>query len=444
MLSHDLLEGLHGRAARASDIVLYENFPARYPEFTRRWHRWVRGDWQLLPWIGRTVPGSGGLRLSNPLSALDRWKIIDNLRRSLIPPVLVLLALVGWLVEPGRALLWSALIVAAPGAYLLTDVISGFAQGRRRGAVREWMRQFLDHVGRWALAVAFMANEAIIALDAISRALWRMAVSHRQMLEWTTSAQDAAGRRADRARVWQQMAGAPTLALAMTAALAALAPGALPGAAPLLLLWLISPEIALYIARPRPPPTESLTDDDHRFLRHLARRTWLYFETFAGPEDNWLPPDNYQTEPHEEIAHRSSPTNVGMLLMSSLAAFDLGHVGLRDLAARLANVLATLDRLDHYHGHVLNWFDTRTLLPLEPRYVSTVDSGNLAVALITMAEGCHEAARGPALSAALWDGLLDTLGLLREAISAMPPPGGPAGAARRPDRRADRRSGARP
>ena len=420
ILSHDLFEGLHGRAALASDIVFYENFPSSYPEFTRRWHRWIRGDWQLLPWIGRTVPGRGGVRLRNPLSPLDRWKIIDNLRRSLIPPVLVLLALIGWLLVPADAFLWSLLTVLAPGVYLVTDAIAGFIRGRRRGAVRERTRQFLDHARRWSLAIVFMAHEAIIVLDAICRALWRMAVSHRRMLEWKSSAHVAAAGSADRRRAWEEMAGAPMLALAMAAALAVFAPEALPGAAPLLLLWLISPEIALIIARPLHRPAEILSADDQRFLRHLARRTWLYFETYAGPEDNWLPPDNYQTEPHEEIAHRSSPTNVGMLLLSSLAAFDLGHAGLRDLAARTANVLAALERLDRYRGHVLNWFDTRTLEPLEPRYVSTVDSGNLAVALVTLAEGCREAAHGPPLSAASWDGLADSFGLLRDALAAIP------------------------
>ncbi|WGT51329.1 GH36-type glycosyl hydrolase domain-containing protein [Thioclava nitratireducens] len=420
ILSHDLFEGLHGRAALASDIVFYENFPGNYPEFTRRWHRWIRGDWQLLPWLRRTVPGRGEKQLKNPLSPLDRWKIIDNLRRSLIPPVLVLLALIGWLLVPSDAFVWSVLTVVAPGVYLVTDSIAGFIRGRRRGVVRERTRQFLDHARRWTLAVVFMAHEAFVSLDAICRVLWRMMVSRRRMLEWTSSAHVATADSADRRRAWQEMAGAPILALAMAATLMAFAPEALPGAAPLLLLWLISPEIAQLIARPLHRPEESLSCDDQRFLRHLARRTWLYFETYAGPEDNWLPPDNYQTEPHEEIAHRSSPTNVGMLLLSTLSAFDLGHSGLPALVARAANVLATLERLERYHGHILNWFDTRTLEPLEPRYVSTVDSGNLAVALVTLAEGCREAAQGPPVSSVSWDGLADSFGLLRDALAAMP------------------------
>lgn len=420
LVSHDLFEGLHGRAALASDIVFYEGFPASYPQYVRRLHRWIRGDWQLLPWLGRRVPGRGGVRLKNPLGALDRWKIIDNLRRSLIPPALVLLAVIGWVGLPGEALIWTLLTIAAPGAYLLTDVLAGLSRGHRRGAVRGRLRQFADHAGRWMLAVVFMAIEALVALDAVLRACWRMAVSRRRLLEWTTAAHVAAAARGDRAHVWAEMAGAPALALAIGGALALITPAALPGAAPLLLLWFLSPEIALFIGRSRPSPVEEISAEDRSFLRHLARRTWLFFETFAGPEDNWLPPDNFQTDPHEEVAHRSSPTNVGMMFLSSLAAWDCGHIGLRDLAARTTNTLDALDRLERYHGHVVNWFDTRSLEPLEPRYFSTVDSGNLAVSLLTLGRALAETADGPALTAASWDGLCDTLDLLRAATAVLP------------------------
>ena len=422
LVSHDLFEGLHGRAALATDVVFYEGFPSSYLEYARRWHRWVRGDWQLLPWLAGKVPGRGGTRLANPLFALDRWKIFDNLRRSLIPVALVALAAVGWLALPGDSWIWSALTVAAPGAYLFTDLVTSLARGRRRGAVRGQLRRLADHTGRWLLAIVLMAHEAVVSVDAVARACWRVFVSRRRMLEWTSAAHTGALMDGGRARAWAEMAGAPALATLIALALAVANPAALPGAAPLLLLWFASPEIALFIGRERRPVAETLDADDRTFLRQLARRTWLYFETFAGPDDNWLPPDNYQTEPHEEIAHRTSPTNIGMLFLSSLAAWDLGHIGLRDLAARTRYALDTLDRLERYRGHVLNWFDTRTLQPLEPRYVSTVDSGNLAVSLLTLREGCLEATRGPAFQPALWTGLADALGLLREAVAALPQP----------------------
>jgi cyclic beta-1,2-glucan synthetase len=422
LVSHDLFEGLHGRAALATDVVFYEGFPSSHLEYARRWHRWVRGDWQLLPWLAGQAPGRGGTLLANPLSALDRWKIFDNLRRSLIPAALVALAAVGWLALPGDPWIWSALTVAAPGAYLFTDLVTSLARGRRRGAVRGRLRRLADHAGRWLLAIVFMAHEAVISVDAVARACWRVFVSRRRMLEWTSAAHSAALVDAGRARAWAEMAGAPLLATLIALTLVAANPTALLGAAPLLLLWLASPEIALFIGRERWSAAETLDAEDRTFLRRLARRTWLYFETFAGPDDNWLPPDNYQTEPHEEIAHRTSPTNIGMLFLSSLAAWDLGHVGLRDLAARTRYALDSLGRLERYRGHVLNWFDTRTLQPLEPRYVSTVDSGNLAVSLLTLREGCMEVTHGPALPPTLWTGLEDAIGLLRDAVAALPRP----------------------
>ena len=420
IVSHDLFEGLHGRASLASDIVFYEDFPSNYLAYARRAFRWIRGDWQLLPWLGRTAPVEDQKRMRNRLSGLDRWKIFDNLRRSLIPPALVAFAVAGWLALPGQALIWTALTVAAPGAYLFTDLVTSLARGRRRGAARSILRQLIDHGGRWFLAIVFLAYEAAMAVEAIVRTLWRLNVSRRGLLQWTSAAHSAGEVSQTRVGTWREMIAAPLIATAITLLLAWLDPTALLGAAPLLILWLASPEIARFISSKQHKVSEILKPEDRRYLRLVARRTWLYFETFAGPDDNWLPPDNYQASPHEEIAHRTSPTNVGMLFLSALTAWDLGHIGLRDLAARMTAVLDTLDRLESYAGHTLNWFETKTLKSLEPRYVSTVDSGNLAVSLLTLSEGCTEAARGPILSPALWDGLEDSFHLLREALSELP------------------------
>jgi cyclic beta-1,2-glucan synthetase len=422
LLSHDLFEGLHGRAALASDVVFYEDFPPDYLAYARRANRWIRGDWQLLPWLAGTAPVRGRARAPNRLSALDRWKILDNLRRSLIPPALIGFALLGWLVLPAHTLIWTALTVAAPGAYLFTDLVTSLARGRRRGAVRGRLRQLADHGGRWLLAIVFMAYEAANAVDAIARTLWRVFVSRRRMLEWTPSAHSSGLVIKGRKAAWSEMVIAPALSAAIAVILAVFAPASLWGAAPLLLLWFASPEIANLISRPRPRTQETLAQEDRLYLRKISRRTWLFFEEFAGPDDNWLPPDNYQASPYQQIAHRSSPTNVGMLLLSSLSAWDLGHIGLRDLAARMACALDSLDRLESYAGHTLNWFDTKSLKSLEPRYVSTVDSGNLAVSLLTLGEGCRDAARGPAFSPALWDGLGDVLRLLRDAAATLPEP----------------------
>ncbi len=420
LLSHDLFEGVHGRAALASDIVLYEGFPSDYREYTRRWHRWVRGDWQLLPWLAGQAPGHNGVRLTNRLSRLDRWKIIENFRRSLNPFSLVLLAAAGWFVLPGSPWVWTVLALAAPGAFVFTELVTGLARGRRRGAVRGLLRRLADQTGRWFLAVAFLVQDAAVAMDAILRTLWRLYVSRRNLLIWTSTAHTAArfNTRASRADHWREMWVSPAIAAAFAAALGVVNPAALLPAAPLLLLWLVTPEIAVRISRSARPATEQLGAKDRAFLRRIARRTWLYFETFAGPDDHWLPPDNFQEEPHAEIAHRTSPTNIGMMFLSSLTAWDLGYVDLSDLATRLRNGLDSLDRLERYRGHVLNWYDTRNLMPLEPRYVSTVDSGNLAVSLVALKEGCLDAAHGPALRRELWDGLADTLDLLNRALNA--------------------------
>ena len=418
LLSHDLFEGVHGRTALASDIVLYEGFPSEYREYTRRWHRWVRGDWQLLPWLAAQAPGQNGTRLANRLSWLDRWKIIENFRRSLNPFSLVLLAAAGWFVLPGSPWVWTVLALAAPGAFVFTELVTGLARGYRRGAVRGLLRRLADQTGRWFLAVVFLVQDAAVAMDAILRTLWRLYVSRRHLLVWTSAAHTAArlGERTSRPDHWREMWISPALAATFMAALAAVNPTALLPAAPLLLLWLVTPEIAIWISRSSRPGDEDLEPGDRAFLRRIARRTWLYFETFAGPDDHWLPPDNFQEEPNPEIAHRTSPTNVGMMFLSSLTAWNLGYVDLSDFAARLRNGLDSLDRLERYRGHILNWYNTRSQMPLEPRYVSTVDSGNLAVSLIAVKEGCLDAARGPALRGELWDGLADTLDLLSRAL----------------------------
>ena len=522
ILSHDLFEGLHGRAALASDIVFYEDFPDNYLSYARRALRWIRGDWQLTPWLGGTVPcretvgretvaketagrdasctaaldrkvagqaaaaqaatcqpepcqpepcelelcqaSEGGLQpsgvappltgseplsskpiASKPLSskptssktiitaqnpagvasrfsALDRWKLLDNLRRSLVAPMLVLLAVVGWLLLPGHALIWTVLTVSAPASHLLIELITRLLQAHKPGTRRHLLQPLAEQGGRWLLSVIFLAHEAAIACQGIGCALWRMHVSHRHLLEWTSAAHSADEVSKTALGTWREMAVAPIFSLCLAALLGGLNPPALVGAAPLLLLWFISPQVAWLISRERPAVSEVLGEEDRRYLRLIARRTWLYFETFAGPDNNWLPADNYQAPPHEETAHRSSPTNVGMLFLAALTAWDLGHIGRRDLAARTLAALDALDRLESHDGHTLNWFDTRTLESLAPRYISTVDSGNLAMSLLTLSAGCREAATGAVLSVARWHGLEDSFYLLLAALDILPEP----------------------
>lgn len=418
LLSHDLWEGLHGRAGLASDIIVYESFPTSYAEYARRWHRWVRGDWQLLPWLWPRVPGENGARLKNRLSLFDRMRIWDTLRRSLVPTSVLALLLGGWFVLPGHPLIWTLLALLAPGAWLFTDVVTGLARGRRRGVLTGTFSQVGEHIGRWAMSVAFLVSDSWIALQAIGTTLLRLRKGS-GLLEWTSAEhvsqamRDGNPRRAQ----WRSMWLSPLTAVALVPPLA-MRPEALAVAAPLLLVWLIAPEIAWLTGRPKVHAKQVLDDEACTFLRLVARRSWLYFENHVRPEDNWLPPDNHQEEPIEATAHRTSPTNIGMMVLAALSAWRMGHISAAELAVRMGEMFDSLDRLERWRGHILNWYDTGTLASLEPRYVSTVDSGNLAVSLVTLAKGCEHIVQRPAFDPERWQGFDDCLVLVAGAVEA--------------------------
>lgn len=420
ILSHDLFEGIHGDVALATDIILYEDYPSTYVAFTRRLSRWVRGDWQLVPWLLPRVPGAGSDYLPSRFLTIDRWKILDNLRRSLLPLDLLLFLVWGWIWLPGHALVWTLLGVLAPTGPFFVEFATGLI--RERGRPNPGLRRSLrEQVERWLLFLVFLPHEAAVTTNAIARTLVRLTITRRHLMQWMTAAQTTASiaRRGTRRLAWREMAVAPLMSIAIGVALAYWRSPALPYAAPLLVLWLFSPEIAERISRPYEPSGERLGAGQIEFLRGLARRTWLFFEVFVGPDDHWLPPDNYQQDPSVGVAHRTSPTNIGMLLLSTVAAYDLGYVSLRGLALRLRNKLETVGRLQRYRGHLLNWYDTRTLAPLAPRYVSAVDSGNLAGALLALKEACAEVQSAPCLRGALWQGLADTIALLEESLERM-------------------------
>jgi cyclic beta-1,2-glucan synthetase len=402
LLSHDLFEGIHGRTALVTSIVLVEDMPPNYLVHARRLHRWTRGDWQLLPWL-----------FSPRLSAISRWKILDNLRRSLVAPALLLFILAGWLVLPGYPGAWTVggvLVLAVP-------VLTGFWTAVRRRLNSQPMGQteasLKNSFFRWLLALAFLPYEAQIAADAILRTLMRLAVTHRSMLRWTTSAQ-VARRLGDRGALatWLQMAFSPILAIVMAALVTLLRPAALAWAVPLLAAWFLVPGIAIWISQPLTRQEAKLDSSQVRELRRLARRTWLFFEQFISPEDQWLPPDHFQEAPLGIVAHRTSPTNIGLALLSALGAYDLGYLEALTLSTRLTSSLETLEKLERYRGHFLNWYDTRSLDPLHPRYVSTVDSGNLAACLLAMHQGSLDVLGRPVLRWESFEGLLDAIDLL--------------------------------
>jgi cyclic beta-1,2-glucan synthetase len=418
ILSHDLFEGIHGRAALASNVVLYEDFPPTYSEYALRLHRWVRGDWQLLPWLRLHVPSASGERLNNNLASLDRWKILDNLRRSLISPSLLLFFVGAWMILPGSAIIWTLLAVAAPGSYLIGEIYAVATGGVRQGFWGDLIHRFTERGGRWFLAIVFLVSDTLITVDAVLRTLWRVLASRKNLLEWKSAAHTSAQVAGDniRRRTWRMMWASTAFSAVLTADLALYNASALLPAAPVLLLWFLAPEIAIWTARPRQVRQETLDDDQKIFLRHIARRTWHFFETFTGPDDNWLPPDNFQEDLKSIIAHRTSPTNIGMFLVSALSARDFGFITNNDFLARSRNTLDTLERMKSYRGHILNWYDTQSLEPLEPQYVSTVDSGNLAITLVALKQGCLELENSSALDPRCWNGLSDTLDLLLIAL----------------------------
>ncbi len=409
LASHDLFEGIAGRAALATDIVLFEDYPVHYAAYARRMHRWVRGDWQLLPWVLPLVPSGRGRASRSSLTAIDRWKILDNVRRSLVSPLVFLLLVSGLCWLPGSPVLWTLGGLVA----LLFPALPGLVRGRRRGM----------NLARCALAVTFLAHEAAVVTDAVTRAIVRMAFTHANLLQWTSAAHTdfGLGARASPWRLRREMAASPLLAVAVAALVVSTRPSALPVAAPLLLVWLLAPEIARWVSRPAATQEHSLRSDQRRHLRLLARRTWRFFDAFVGPRDQWLPIDNSQEEPHPQQAHRTSPTNIGMMLLSTLAAYDLGYLGPSELSLRLKNAFESIKSLVHYQGHLLNWYDTKDLQPLLPRYVSTVDSGNLAGCLIALAQGCRQVAKSPILRAAAWQALADSLDLLEQDLASVPP-----------------------
>jgi len=426
LLSHDLFEGVHGRAGLVSDITVYEDYPPNYLVSALRQHRWIRGDWQLLPWLGSRVPTERG-PAPTPLALIDRWKLADNLRRSLVPIAAVALLAAGWLWLPGSPLVWTLLALLTPLASLLAALVATFV-GMIRGALGERTRRWQAAIPplrrrlvRALLQVAGLGIDALLSADAIVRTLWRTWVSHRHLLEWTTAAGTIrlVGHDVSLATAVREALPATVLTAVLGTAVAVVRPSTLPSAGPILLAWLAAPFLHYLVSRPDRAVIPALTHAHQRTLRTLARRTWLFFEQFVGPEDNWLPPDNYQEEPLGVVAHRTSPTNIGLYLLSTLAAHDRGYLGTLSLVTRLEFAFDSLERLEHHRGHPLNWVDTRTLQPLPPRYVSTVDSGNLAACLVTLAQGCAELPGSPVWPATSWQGLADAVALVADQLGGI-------------------------
>ncbi len=434
ILSHDLLEGCYARAGLLSDVQLYEDYPASYSADVSRRYRWIRGDWQLTGWLCRCVPGNctgdgvgvDNARQKNSLSMLSQWKLFDNLRRSLVPSALTLLLLLGWTVLPS-AWFWTLSVIGIlllpslcalildmfrkPGEVLLRQHLAAVARSASR------------HLMQLAFEFACLPYEAFFSLDAIARTTWRMRVTHRRLLEWNPSSEvDCESIRCGRNRFvnsFQSMWAAPAIATTLAIYLTIVNPAVLMVAGPILLLWFASPVIAWWISRPLARRKAILTVEQMLFLRMLSRRTWAFFDNFVGSEDHWLPPDNAQEYRVTAVAHRTSPTNIGLALLANLSAYDFGYIPAGQLIVRTANTLRTMDGLERYRGHFYNWYDTQTLQPLPPLYISTVDSGNLAGHLLVLRPGLLALADDPMVGRRLFEGLSDTLRLLADAAGAV-------------------------
>ena len=456
ILSHDLLEGCYARAGLLSDVDLYEDYPARYLSDVNRRYRWIRGDWQLAGWLLRRVPvlcvaqltiqpaGEDGdakpervahvnTRQKNPLSSLSQWKLFDNLRRSLVPGALTLLLIAGWTLL-SSPWLWTVSVIAI----LLIPALCTLTLDLLRKSNEVLLRQHLAAVGdsafrrlkQMAFELSCLPYEAIFSLDAIVRTSWRMVFAHKRMLEWNPSSDADQGsvhnaRKASRhphsdfTLTLRAMWFAPSMAAALAIYLLRTTPTVLIVAGPILLLWFASPLIAWWVSRPLTRRQAALSEEQSFFLRALSRRVWAFFETYVGADDHWLPPDNYQQYRVASVAHRTSPTNIGLALLANLSAYDFGYSTAGQLVQRTANTLATMQGLERYRGHFFNWYDTQSLLPLLPRYVSSVDSGNLAGHLLTLRAGLLALPGERILDARLLGGMSVTLGILTEESASL-------------------------
>jgi cellobiose phosphorylase len=418
ILSHDLIEGCHARSGLISDVQLYEAYPSTYTADVSRRRRWIRGDWQILRWLLPGVPGPNVFFRKNPISALSRWKIVDNLRRSLTPLALCILLLFGWtvLASPWLLTLSVAGIVLIPS---LINSLIGFliksGDARLDQHIAGAARSTASSLGQAMFILLCLPHEAYYSTTAVLHTLWLMLVSGKGLLEWNPPGEIERTRRTDLIGYCRRMGMAPVLALTVAGGLLYAGPAALMAALPILVLWVAAPFVAWWISKPIAVRRARLTEDQVMFLRKLSRKTWAFFETFVGPDDHWLPPDNYQEAPLSVVAHRTSPTNMGLSLLADLAACDFGYISVGVLMDRTTQTIQTMEALERYRGHFYNWYDTQTLKPLWPMYVSSVDSGNLAASLLTLRAGLLALVDENLLGKRWVDGLMDTLMVLTDA-----------------------------
>ncbi len=433
LLSHDLFEGIFARAGLVTDIEVIEEQPSRYEVAAAREHRWIRGDWQLLAWLLGLRRSPRGKQI-DAIPSLGRWKILDNLRRSLLAPASVAALAAGWFLLPLPASgVWSGLLFLSLAAPFALPILEGLF--RRQAATTpsshfRWLwRETKLASAQVALTFSFLAHKAWLAADAILRTIYRLFISRRRLLEWVTTAQVRSS--VGLAGYYRRMLGSVVLAATLLIALVLARRETWPLALIWVGAWLVAPAIACWSSRAPATGVVRVSEADVRAFRLIARRTWRFFESFVTPEDNMLPPDNFQEEPSPVTAHRTSPTNIGLYLLSIASARELGWLGIGEATERIEQTFASLKRLERYRGHFYNWYDTRDLRALEPNYVSTVDSGNLAGHLIALANSCRAWSEEPVVSPHAISGIADCIGLLKRAFKQLPEGGRSAKSSRR-------------
>ena len=415
LLSHDLIEGAYARVGLVTDTEVIEDYPSHYSAYNRRKHRWLRGDWQITNWLFSRVPDEHGRMVQNPISLVSQWKIFDNLRRSLVEPATFLLFVLGWLVLPGSARSWT---IAAVGILFvpvwfefLFTLIRSIAE-QKMAVAREAVSVLITSNLSVLLNLIFLPHQMLVSLDAVVRTLIRRLVTRQRLLEWETAAEAEIGG-TKRTPVDVYLNWMPLIAVVLGAIVYLVRHTSIYSALPILALWAASKPVSVWLnAPPRPSRTEA-SDKDKRFLRRAAIRTWRYFAEFSTEEHNWLIPDNLQEEPYR-VAARVSPTNVGFLLNARQVACEFGYLTVSEFAELTAKTLATIRKIPRERGHLYNWYDTRTLKPLPPLFVSSVDSGNLVASLWTLQQGCLQLVEEPVLRPQLAEGFVDHLRVLAD------------------------------
>jgi cyclic beta-1,2-glucan synthetase len=418
ILSHDMIEGAYARAGLVSDIEVVDDYPSHMSAFSRRKHRWVRGDWQIVFWLLPRVPDFFGKMARNPLSIISRWKILDNLRRSLTEMAMFVMLLCGWLFFPKHALYWTAVTLGILALPTYTQFALTVARARRALLTFTFWENLAADFGvsqaNLFMRVACLCHQSLVTIDAVVRSIVRMTVTHERLLEWETSA-EAEENTQKKSPVEIYLEITPWLAFFVGLFLAVDRPESFMVALPLLVLWGVSKPIVQWLSLPSRSGDKKLDAKEEALLRRSALRTWRLFREFSTAEENWLIPDIVQ-EPASLIVHRVSTTNLGLLFDARLAAMDLGFLTLPEFAAETEKTFESVERMPKLNGHLYNWYDTRTLEAVKPRFISSVDNGNLVCCLWTLKQGCLSAVNEPIFPAQLWRGVTDHVDTLEELL----------------------------